>query len=66
MYEYIAGGGTIDQVVETRPEWSKHEFHYDLRFEMEEQPIYVETRLLFDDPSGPDDPRIHVVNIHEP
>ena len=33
MHEYVAAGGEIDEVRETRPEWcSEHKFHYDLRF----------------------------------
>ena len=65
MHEYVARGGVIDQVVETRAGWAEHRYHYDLRLEFEGRPIYVETRLLFEDPNDPDDPRIHVVNIHD-
>ena len=32
IYEHVAAGGPIDEVPETRPEWSdQYEFHYDLR-----------------------------------
>src|SRR6266404_6227012 len=44
--------GEIDQVVETRPEWSDlHEFHYDLRPVVDGHRLYVETRLIVTDPS---------------
>jgi hypothetical protein len=58
-------GGEIDQVVETRPQWSCwHEFHYDLRPAIGGRHVYVETRLIYSRPEDPDDPLIHVVNIH--
>jgi hypothetical protein len=58
-------GGEIDQVVETRPEWScHHEFHYDLRPVIDSRRLYVETRLIYTDPDDSDDPLIHIVNIH--
>lgn len=65
MYEYVQTGGEIDQQRETRPEWNVHEFHYDLRISVGERLIYIETRLIYDKPDDPDDPIIHVVNIHE-
>ena len=66
MHDFVViQRGQIDQVAETRPEWNEHEFHYDLRFEIQGRAVYVETRLLFDDPSDADDPQIHVVNIHD-
>lgn len=65
LHEYVAGGGQIDQQPETRPEWTVHEFHYDLRIPVSGRLIYVETRLFYDDPDDPDDPWIHVVNIHD-
>lgn len=67
MYDYVASGGTIDEVRETRPEWSdQHEFHYDLRFVALGKAVYVETRLIFRKPFVPDEPTIKVVNVHAP
>lgn len=68
MREYVVvSGGTIDEVRETRPEWSdQYEFHYDLRFRINEIPTYIETRLIFQPPFVPDQPWILVVNIHAP
>jgi len=65
MHDFVMSGGEIDQVRETRPEWRRHEYHYDLRFEIGGRRVYVETRLEFDDPTDPDDPVIHVVSIHD-
>jgi len=65
LLEYVEEGGEIDEVVETRPEWSRHRYHYDLRPVVEGRRLYVETRLFCQDPSDPDDPTIYVVNIHE-
>ena len=46
-------------------EWSgDHEFHYDLRPVVQGCQLYVETRLIYTDPEDPDDPLIHIVNIH--
>ena len=64
MHEYVEAGGEIDAVAETRPEWSEHRFHYDLRLNIEGQPIYLETRLFFTNAADPDDPWIHVVSLH--
>lgn len=56
MHEFVAGGGRVDEVRETRPEWSeKHEFHYDLRFKFQCQPVYVETRLRYRLPFAADE-----------
>jgi hypothetical protein len=66
MFEFVAAGGRIDEVRETRPEWLEHEFHYDLRFEVEGRRVYVETRLFVQHPDDPDDPWIHVVSFHDP
>jgi hypothetical protein len=61
----VASGGQIDDVRETRPEWrDQHEFHYDLRFTIQDQPVYVETRLNYREPFAPDESWILVVNIH--
>jgi hypothetical protein len=65
MHEHVEAGGRIDQVIETRPEWSEHDYHYDLRIPVEGRLVYIETRLRFDDPADPDDPVILVVNAHD-
>jgi hypothetical protein len=62
MFRHFQGGGEIDQVRETRPEWSGQRFHYDFRVPMGDRLIYIETILVEDDP---DDPTIHVVSIHD-
>lgn len=64
MYDYIAAGGEIDEVRETRPEWSDYEFHYDLRPTINGKLVYIETRLDYRPPFTPDEPVILVVNIH--
>ncbi len=66
MCEYVNGGGEIDEVRETRPEWSDYEFHYDLRLPIDGKPVYIESRLEFRVPLVPDDSRIIVVNVHAP
>ena len=67
MYEFVASGGEIDEVRETRPEWSDlYEFHHDLRFAIQDKPVYIETRLHCRTPFVPDDAWILVVNIHTP
>jgi len=67
MHEHVAGGGTIDEVRETRPEWTdEYEFHYDLRVTINDVPTYIETRLMFEPPFVPDRPWILVVNLHAP
>jgi len=62
MFRHVESGGGIDQVRETRPEWSERRFHYDFRLPLGGRLIYVETVLMDDDP---EDPTIHVVSIHE-
>lgn len=64
LHDYVHAGGEIDQVLETRPEWSTYTHHYDLRPTVNGQIIYVETRIDYDEPNDPDDPIITVVNIH--
>jgi hypothetical protein len=66
MYEYVEAGGDIDEVRETRPEWSDYEFHYDLRFKIQDKPVYIESRLNCKLPFKPDFSTILVVNIHAP
>jgi hypothetical protein len=65
MYEHVAAGGEIDEVPETRPEWSDQcEFHHDLRLTIHEMPVYIETRLNYHLPFVADESWILVVNIH--
>ena len=66
MYEYVVEqGGAVDRVEEKRPEWSSHDYHYDLRFPIDGRRVYIETRLSYEDPDDPDDPTILVANIHD-
>jgi hypothetical protein len=62
MYKHVEGGGEIDQVKETRPEWNDFDFHYDLRVPIGGRLRYFETLLVDGDP---DDPIILVVNTHD-
>ncbi len=67
MNQHAESGGVIDEVRETRPEWSgDYEYHYDLRLSVQGKLVYVETRLHFVPPFVPDDPSILVVNVHAP
>jgi len=67
MHEHVLAGGEIDEVAETRPEWrDKYAFHYDLRFVIDGQPVYLETRLNYRLPLVNDESWILVVNIHAP
>jgi len=67
MHRYAESGGVIDEVRETRPEWSgEHEYHYDLRLSIQGKLVYVETRLEFNRPFVPDEPSNLVVSIHAP
>ncbi|HEY4760625.1 MAG TPA: hypothetical protein VIH42_08605 [Thermoguttaceae bacterium] len=62
MFRFVDAGGQIDQVIESRPEWSEHRFHYDFRIPIAGRIPYIETILVEDDP---EDPTIHVVSIHD-
>jgi hypothetical protein len=62
MFRYVNAGGQIDQVRESRHEWSGFGFHYDFRVSIEGRLLYIETILVEDDP---DDPTLHVVSIHD-
>ncbi|MEO8494170.1 MAG: hypothetical protein ABI614_03805 [Planctomycetota bacterium] len=66
MHEYVEAGGEIDEVPETRPEWSDYEFHYDLRFTIQDTRVYIESRLNYQLPLVPDESSILVVSIHAP
>jgi hypothetical protein len=56
----------LHEVRETRAEWSDYEFHYDLRFTIQDKPVYIETRLNYKMPVVLDESTILVVNIHAP
>src|SRR5581483_3977448 len=60
LHAYVQNGGRIDEQVETRPEYTSDEFHYDLRVLIGGRHLYFETVLLCDDPDDPDDPMIVV------
>lgn len=62
MFRFFEAGGEIDQVRETRAQWSAHRFHYDFRVDIGDRLLYIETVLVEDDPN---DPTIHVVSIHD-
>ena len=62
MNEHVEGGGEIDQVRETRPEWNDWPFHYDFRLSWDERPLYIETVFVDDDPS---DPYLRIVRIKD-
>jgi hypothetical protein len=68
MFEHaIEDGGEIDEQVETREQWSdQYEYHYDLRFRVQDKLVYIETRLNDWKPFVTDNPWILVVNIHAP
>lgn len=63
MYDFVMSGGKVDQTKETRERWKElHDFHYDLRMEIDGCRVYIETRLIED--SRISDPYVHVVNMH--
>jgi hypothetical protein len=62
MNDFLEAGGIIDQVPETRPEWTTYSFHYDFRLHLGGRLVYIETVLLDD---VPDDPTIHIVSMHD-
>ncbi len=66
MYEYVESGGEIDEVRETRTEWQDFEFHYDLRFTIDDKRVYIESRLFHQCPIVKDESTVLVVNIHAP
>jgi hypothetical protein len=62
MWEYVASGGEIDQVAETREGYHDlYECHYDFRVPVAGRLIYIET--LFEETKM--GPTIYVVNIHD-
>jgi hypothetical protein len=62
LHDFVQGGGAIDQVPETRPEWNVWPYHYDFRLMIGSRFVYLEVILQDDDPA---DPTIHVVSIHD-
>ena len=62
MHDFLQTGGVIDQVPETRPEWSAWPYHYDFRLHLGSRYVYLETILQDDDPH---DPTVHIVSIHD-
>jgi hypothetical protein len=65
MCAHVVAGGDIDEVPETRQEWSgQYEFHYDIRLTIHNKSVYIETRLNYRLPVVPDESWILVVNIH--
>ncbi len=65
MHEFVAAGGEIDEVPESRPEWrDEFPFHDDLRFSLSgTRRVYVETVLEMK--REPEDSTILVVSIHD-
>jgi hypothetical protein len=61
LFGHIAGGGTIDQVEETREDYRHlHKYHYDFRILVLDKLVYVET-VLDESKMGP---VVTIVNIH--
>lgn len=63
VVEFVAGGGTIRQVKEQRPEYSNYEFYHNVILPMPALPdgFFVEIRLF--DPDV-DCPTVLLVNAH--
>jgi hypothetical protein len=61
MNDHVQAGGKIKRVREQRPHWDHYDYHYDFCLTWDGRRIYVESRLLDDDPN---DPIIHIVNVH--
>jgi len=62
MNAHAQSGGVLDQVPETREEWSEWPFHYDFRLPITGRMVYIETILRDDVPT---DPTIHIVSMHD-
>jgi hypothetical protein len=66
MHQFVTTGGCVDEIRELRPEWCpKWEFHYDLRIQVNNRVVYIETRLIYRLPVVADESSILVVNIHD-
>lgn len=63
MNDHVRSGGKIHQIRETREPWLEWDFHYDLYVPVGKREVYIETRLVEDDP---DDCCILVANTHDP
>ena len=63
MVKHAESNGKIDQVPETRPEYSHWPFHYDLRISILGRRVYIETR--FGQEQDVEECTISVVNIHD-
>lgn len=63
MAEHVTAGGRVDQVEETRPEYTEWRFHYDLRLPVSDRRIYLETVL--DQAEDIDDCTIWIVNMKD-
>ncbi len=63
LLAFIAGGGSIQQVAETRPEYSHYDYYYKAIVPVSGFPrgLFVEMILSDDDP---DVPRVSLVNAH--
>ncbi len=63
MFKYLKAGGKLDEVREVREGYrDRHEFHYDLRIEIQGKIVYFETRLVQESRLQPAE--IHVVSVH--
>jgi hypothetical protein len=63
MIEHVRLGGRVHQVRETRPEYAKYHFHYDIRLPMTGRRLYIET--VFVRERDLEDSVIYVVNLHD-
>lgn len=63
MQKFVQQGGEIDQVVETRDDYTYWRFHYDVRMPVSGRLLYVETVL--DQKAKVDDCEIFIVNVKD-
>jgi hypothetical protein len=61
MYDHVQAGGKPKRVREQRPNWDHYDYHYDFYLTWQGSRIYVESRLLDDNPNYS---TIDIVNIH--
>lgn len=61
MHEHVQCRRKIDQVRETREEWSHCGHHYDFILDVDGDRLYVETVIVSDEPG---DCQIEIVNVH--
>ena len=63
LHEHFEGGGQLFHIKETRPNWWMWEYWYKFKsLPIGGRKVFVEMRL---DDRDPDEPVIHVVNMHE-